>query len=295
VPPGAGQTRAAGPKMARSPSIHVYTHRPHCLHFYRMRELDLNYFVFAPYTHPRCCPMRGKSVPRAQKCPARPQTACTCIARIFSIAAVDLTSFVLVLGIMDVQPCTSVYIHDRMFCFRHLRAQIWYAHPHTKFTCIAIALSIAAVIVNWVCILFFSLDLWAQGPRWVPAKAGRGPKNGLLVLKTRVHASPAFSPSQPYVRVRFDSLCFGAGNHGCTAVYSRVHPLRNLLLQRLSIPLRPPQTPRQPPHRRHTAASPPPHRRHTAASPPPHRRITAPSPPHHRPITAYTHRASLTF
>jgi hypothetical protein len=42
-----------------------------------------------------------------------------------------------------------------MFCFRDLGAQIWYAHPHTTFTCIAIACSIVAAIVNWVCILFF--------------------------------------------------------------------------------------------------------------------------------------------
>jgi hypothetical protein len=49
--------------MARSPSKHVYTHRQTFLHFYRMRERDLTYFV-------------------------------------------------LVLGIMDVQACTSVYIHD---------------------------------------------------------------------------------------------------------------------------------------------------------------------------------------
>jgi hypothetical protein len=67
-----------------------------------------------------------------------------------------------------------------MFCFRHLRAQIWYAHPHTTFTCISIALSIAAVLVNWVCILFFSLNLRAQGPRWAlpgrRAKRAAGPK-----------------------------------------------------------------------------------------------------------------------
>jgi hypothetical protein len=80
-----------------------------------------------------------------------------------------------------------------MFCFRDLRAQIWYAHPQTTFTCIAIALSIAAVRVNSVCILFFFLDLRAQGPRWVLPGAGQkraaGPKIGLLVLKPRVHAS----------------------------------------------------------------------------------------------------------
>jgi hypothetical protein len=51
----------------------------------------------------------------------------------------------LALGIMDVQPCTSVYIHDWMFCFRHLRAQIWYAHPHTTFTCVVRIVPIFAV------------------------------------------------------------------------------------------------------------------------------------------------------
>jgi hypothetical protein len=154
-----------------------------------------------------------------------------------------------------------------MFCFWHLQAQIWYAHPHTTFTCISIALSIAAVLVNWVCILFFSLDLRAQGARWARAKAGSGPKNGLLVLTLRVHASPALSPSLSYMRVRSDSLCFGAGDHGCTCVYIRVHPLHNLLFQRLSIPLQALQTPRRPPHRRHTAASPPHHRLHPQSFP----------------------------
>jgi hypothetical protein len=95
--PGAGQMRAAGPKMARSPSNHVYTHRRNFLHFYRMRELDLNYFIFARYAHPRCRPARGKSAPRAQKWPARPQTTYTRIAGIFTIStacALDLNYFV---------------------------------------------------------------------------------------------------------------------------------------------------------------------------------------------------------
>jgi hypothetical protein len=74
----------------------------------------------------------------------------------------------------------------------------------------------------------FSLYLRAQRTRWAlpgrRAKAGSGPKNGLLVLTLRVHASPALSPSLSYMRVRSDSLCFGAGDHGCTGVYIRVHP-----------------------------------------------------------------------
>jgi hypothetical protein len=93
VPPGAGQTRAAGPKMARSPSIHVYTHRRNFLHFCRMRELVLNYFVFARYAHPGCRPVRGKSGPRAQKWSARPQSTYTCIAVISSISAACASLF----------------------------------------------------------------------------------------------------------------------------------------------------------------------------------------------------------
>jgi hypothetical protein len=95
VPPGAGQKRAAGPKMARSPSKYVYTHRRNCLHFGRMRELDLNYFVFARYGAAR----RG-------------------------------------------------------------------------------------------------------------AKAGRGLKNGPLILKIRIHASPAFSPFLPHAQARSEFICF---------------------------------------------------------------------------------------
>jgi hypothetical protein len=75
--PWVPQKRAAGPKMARSSSKYVYTHRPHFIHFYRMRELVLNYFDFARYAPPGC----RNSGPRAQKWPARPQTTYTRIAR----------------------------------------------------------------------------------------------------------------------------------------------------------------------------------------------------------------------
>jgi hypothetical protein len=92
VPPGAGQTRAAGPKMARSPSIHVYTHRRNFLHFCRKGERVLNYFVFARYAHPGCRPARGKRGPRAQKWPARPQSTYTRIARIVSISTACASS-----------------------------------------------------------------------------------------------------------------------------------------------------------------------------------------------------------
>jgi hypothetical protein len=92
VPPGAGQKRAAGPKMARSPSKYVYTHRPHCLHFYRMRELDLNLLFFPGFAGPGCRPARGKSGPRAQKWPARAQNTHTRIARIVSISTACASS-----------------------------------------------------------------------------------------------------------------------------------------------------------------------------------------------------------
>jgi hypothetical protein len=92
VPPAAGQKRAAGPEMVCSPSIYVYTHRPDFLHFYRMRELDLNYFVFARYAHPGCRPPRGKSGQRAQKWSACPQTTYTRIAQIFSISTACASS-----------------------------------------------------------------------------------------------------------------------------------------------------------------------------------------------------------
>jgi hypothetical protein len=42
--------------------------------------------------------------------------------------------------------------------------------------------------------------------RW--AKAGSGPRNGLLALNLRIHASPRFSPFLPHARARSDLLCF---------------------------------------------------------------------------------------
>jgi hypothetical protein len=91
--PGAGQKRAAGPKMACSFSNYVYTHRRNFLHFCRMRERVLNLFVFARYAHPGCRPARGKSGPPAQKWSARPQTTYTRIAVISSISAACASAF----------------------------------------------------------------------------------------------------------------------------------------------------------------------------------------------------------
>jgi hypothetical protein len=50
--PGAGQKRAAGPKMACSSSNYVYTHRRNFLHFCRKRERDLNLFIFPGFAGP---------------------------------------------------------------------------------------------------------------------------------------------------------------------------------------------------------------------------------------------------
>jgi hypothetical protein len=114
--PGAGQKRAAGPKMARSPSIHVYTHRRNFLHFCRKRELDRNFGFFPGFAGPGAPPGAG------QKRAAGSKMACTFSHRVYMhrphfrhrccTGEIDLTDFVLVLGIMDVHPCTSVYIHD---------------------------------------------------------------------------------------------------------------------------------------------------------------------------------------
>jgi hypothetical protein len=90
--PGAGQKRAAGPKMACSFSNYVYTHRRNFLHFCRMRERVLNLFVFARYAPPGCRPARGKSGPRAQKWSARPQTTYTRIAITFPMPAAGASS-----------------------------------------------------------------------------------------------------------------------------------------------------------------------------------------------------------
>jgi hypothetical protein len=61
------------------------------------------------------------------------------------------------------------------------------------------------------------------------------------------------------MRVRSDSLCSGAGNHGCTVVYIHVHTSVQPV----------PRFSRHYCHGRHTAATPPHRRRrHTAASPP---------------------------
>jgi uncharacterized membrane protein len=104
VPPGAGQKRAAGPKMARSPSTHVYTHRRDFLHFCRMRELDLIFFGFARYAGPEVLPGAGKSGPRAQKWPARSETTYTRIARLFSICAVIANWIWIILFLLDIAP-----------------------------------------------------------------------------------------------------------------------------------------------------------------------------------------------
>jgi hypothetical protein len=42
--------------------------------------------------------------------------------------------------------------------------------------------------------------------RW--AKAGSGPRNGLLALNLRIHASPRFSPFLPHARARSELFCF---------------------------------------------------------------------------------------
>jgi hypothetical protein len=89
--PGVGQKRAAGPKMACSSSNYVYTHRWNRLHFCRMRERDLNSFFFPGFAGPAQLGA-GKSGQRAQKWPARAQSACTWISRIASIAAVHASS-----------------------------------------------------------------------------------------------------------------------------------------------------------------------------------------------------------
>jgi hypothetical protein len=144
VPPGAGQKRAAGPKMARSSSNHVYTHCPGFLHICRNRELDLTYFVFAQYAPTGCRPAWGKGGPRGQKWPARPQTTYTRIARIFSISCrkgeLDLTYFVF-----------AQYAHPGCRPARGKsgqRAQKWPARPQTTYTRIAGIVSISAACAS---------------------------------------------------------------------------------------------------------------------------------------------------
>jgi hypothetical protein len=117
--PGWGTRRGkTGPKMVCSSANHVYTHRPDFLHFYRMREVDLN-FVFFP----------GFAGPGARLGAAR---------------------------------------------------------------------------------------------RW--AKAGSGPKNGLLALKLRIHASPRLSPFLPHAWARSE-LCFFAWICGPRGPAGRCPPL----------------------------------------------------------------------
>jgi hypothetical protein len=98
--------------------------------------------------------------------------------------------------------------------------------------------------------VFFARDLRAQGLRWALPGVGQMRAVGQQIVRSSsncwyIHLPRGLHRCHPANQISITLLWYSV-NYECTAVYSRAHPLRNLLFQRLSIPLRSPQTPGPP-------------------------------------------------